>query len=167
MLLLLDDLGYRFPSSRSRPEETPLSHSACLDGGWARASAIGALCRPAFDVSWSTSSQVIGKLGLAGYFSIVWDIVRFCREQRHPRPGTRLRRRTARVCYSLGITAVDAVGMEPALRALSLAERGEWPDIDLDLPRGDRRARRDPVRLSPLRARTRARRRTDGGRGVR
>ena len=60
------------------------------------------------------------------------------------------------VCYSLGITAVDPVGMELLFERFLSEERGEWPDIDLDLPSGDRRERGDPVRLRALR-RARAR----------
>ena len=43
------------------------------------------------------------------------------------------------VCYALGITAVDPVGMELLFERFLSEERGEWPDIDLDLPSGDRR----------------------------
>ena len=43
------------------------------------------------------------------------------------------------VCYSLGITAVDPVGMELLFERFLSEERGEWPDIDLDLPSGKRR----------------------------
>ena len=45
------------------------------------------------------------------------------------------------VCYSLGITAVDPVGMELLFERFLSEERGEWPDIDLDLPSGDDRER--------------------------
>ncbi len=45
------------------------------------------------------------------------------------------------MCYSLGITAVDPVGMELLFERFLSEERGEWPDIDLDLPSGDRRER--------------------------
>ena len=43
------------------------------------------------------------------------------------------------VCYSLGITAVDPIGMELLFERFLSEERGEWPDIDLDLPSGDER----------------------------
>jgi error-prone DNA polymerase len=43
------------------------------------------------------------------------------------------------VCYSLGITAVDPIRMELLFERFLSEERGEWPDIDLDLPSGDRR----------------------------
>ena len=45
------------------------------------------------------------------------------------------------VCYTLGITAVDAVKMELLFERFLSEERGEWPDIDIDLPSGDQRER--------------------------
>ena len=45
------------------------------------------------------------------------------------------------VCYALGITAIDPVGMELLFERFLSEERGEWPDIDLDLPSGDDRER--------------------------
>ena len=81
---------------------------------------------------------LIEKLKLAGYFLIVWDLVRFCREQNILVQGRGSAANSA-VCYSLGITAVDAVGMELLFERFLSEERGEWPDIDLDLPSGDER----------------------------
>ena len=43
------------------------------------------------------------------------------------------------VCYALGITAVDPVGMDLLFERFLSEERGEWPDIDIDLPSGDQR----------------------------
>ena len=43
------------------------------------------------------------------------------------------------VCYALAITAVDPVEMDLLFERFLSEERGEWPDIDLDLPSGDRR----------------------------
>jgi error-prone DNA polymerase len=45
------------------------------------------------------------------------------------------------VCYSLEITAVDPVGMDLLFERFLSEERGEWPDIDLDLPSGEKRER--------------------------
>ena len=45
------------------------------------------------------------------------------------------------VCHALGITAIDPVGMELLFERFLSEERGEWPDIDLDLPSGDDRER--------------------------
>src|SRR5579864_2892962 len=84
--------------------------------------------------------QLIEKLELAGYFLIVWDIVRFCREQNILAQGRGSAANSA-VCYSLGITAVDPIGMELLFERFLSEQRGEWPDIDIDLPSGDQRER--------------------------
>jgi error-prone DNA polymerase len=83
---------------------------------------------------------LIEKLGLAGYFLIVWDIIRYCREQNILAQGRGSAANSA-VCYSLGITAVDPVKMELLFERFLSEERGEWPDIDIDLPSGDQRER--------------------------
>ncbi len=83
---------------------------------------------------------LIERLELEGYFLIVWDIVRFCREQGILVQGRGSAANSA-VCYSLGITAVDPVGMELLFERFLSEERGEWPDIDLDLPSGEQRER--------------------------
>ena len=83
---------------------------------------------------------LIGQLELAGYFLIVWDIVQFCR-----REGILVQGRGSAansvVCYALGLTAIDPVGMELLFERFLSAERGEWPDIDLDLPSDKHRER--------------------------
>ncbi len=84
--------------------------------------------------------SIIEKLHLEGYFLIVWDIVRFCREQNILVQGRGSAANSA-VCYALGITAVDPVKMELLFERFLTEERGEWPDIDLDLPSGDQRER--------------------------
>jgi error-prone DNA polymerase len=83
---------------------------------------------------------LIEKLNLSGYFLIVWDIVRFCSEKNILVQGRGSAANSA-VCYALGITAVDPVGMDLLFERFLSEERGEWPDIDLDLPSGDQRER--------------------------
>src|ERR1700738_3267357 len=83
---------------------------------------------------------LIEKLDLPGYFLIVWDIVRFCAEKKILVQGRGSAANSA-VCYALGITAVDPVGMGLLFERFLSEERGEWPDIDLDLPSGDQRER--------------------------
>jgi error-prone DNA polymerase len=83
---------------------------------------------------------LIEKLDLAGYFLIVWDLVQFCRRENILVQGRGSAANSA-VCYSLGITAVDPVGMDLLFERFLSEERGEWPDIDLDLPSGDQRER--------------------------
>jgi error-prone DNA polymerase len=83
---------------------------------------------------------LIEKLKLEGYFLIVWDIVRFCREHNILAQGRGSAANSA-ACYALGITSVDPVGMDLLFERFLSEERGEWPDIDLDLPSGDQRER--------------------------
>ena len=83
---------------------------------------------------------LIEKLELPGYFLIVWDIVDFCRRQNILVQGRGSAANSA-VCYALGITAIDPVEMELLFERFLSEERGEWPDIDLDLPSGDQRER--------------------------
>ena len=83
---------------------------------------------------------MIEKLKLPGYFLIVWDLIDFCRREKILVQGRGSAANSA-VCYSLGITAVDPVGMELLFERFLSEERGEMPDIDLDLPSGDQRER--------------------------
>src|SRR5258706_13630852 len=83
---------------------------------------------------------MIEKLKLPGYFLIVWDLVEFCRKNGILAQGRGSAANSA-VCYSLGITAVDPVRMELLFERFLSEERGEWPDIDIDLPSGDERER--------------------------
>jgi error-prone DNA polymerase len=83
---------------------------------------------------------LIEKLGLEGYFLIVWDIVQFCLKNNILIQGRGSAANSA-VCYALEITAVDPVKMELLFERFLSEERGEWPDIDLDLPSGDQRER--------------------------
>ena len=84
--------------------------------------------------------DVIARLQLEGYFLIVWDIVEFARRNGILCQG-RGSAANSTVCYSLGITAVDPVGMDLLFERFLSEERGEWPDIDVDLPSGNQRER--------------------------
>jgi error-prone DNA polymerase len=81
---------------------------------------------------------LIAKLGFAGYFLIVWDIIRFCQHNGFLVQG-RGSAANSVVCYTLEITAVDPIGMELLFERFLSESRGEWPDIDLDLPSGNHR----------------------------
>ncbi|MFZ1013609.1 MAG: error-prone DNA polymerase [Terracidiphilus sp.] len=82
--------------------------------------------------------KLIAKLGFAGYFLIVWDIIRTCQKNGFLVQGRGSAANSA-VCYALEITAVDPIGMELLFERFLSENRGEWPDIDLDLPSGDQR----------------------------
>ena len=81
---------------------------------------------------------LIAKLGFAGYFLIVWDIVQFCKRNDILIQGRGSAANSA-VCYALEITAIDPVGMDLLFERFLSESRGEWPDIDLDLPSEDKR----------------------------
>jgi error-prone DNA polymerase len=81
---------------------------------------------------------LIAKLGFAGYFLIVWDIVRFCKEKNILIQG-RGSAANSVVCYALEITAVDPIRMDFLFERFLSENRGEWPDIDLDLPSEEKR----------------------------
>src|SRR5213594_3379633 len=132
----LADLGYRFPEFPLAPGETPIAHLRALTYGGARDRY--RTITPAVRQQLEHELGMIERLDLAGYFLIVWDIVRFCRERRILCQGRGSAANSA-VCYALGITAVDPVGIGLLFERFLSEERGEWPDIDLDLPSGDRR----------------------------
>jgi error-prone DNA polymerase len=134
----LANLGYRFPDYPVPDGESQVSFLRRLAQVGARDR-----YRPYHDRARAQIQReldLIEKLDLAGYFLIVWDIVNFCRQQGILVQGRGSAANSA-VCYSLGITAVDPVGMELLFERFLSEERGEWPDIDLDLPSGDRRER--------------------------
>jgi error-prone DNA polymerase len=132
----LADLGYRFPDYLLPPGETPIGYLRALTEAGAR-QRYGAIT-PRVRQQLGHELAIIDKLNLAGYFLIVWDIVRFCREHHILAQGRGSAANSA-VCYSLGITAVDAVGMDLLFERFLSEERGEWPDIDIDLPSGEQR----------------------------
>jgi error-prone DNA polymerase len=82
--------------------------------------------------------DLIARLGFAGYFLIVWDIVQFCKRNDILIQGRGSAANSA-VCYALEITAIDPVGMELLFERFLSESRGEWPDIDLDLPSEEKR----------------------------
>ena len=130
------DLGYRFPDYPVPPGETQASFLRKITDVGARER-----YRPYHDRARAQIAReldLIEKLELAGYFLIVWDVVNFCRRHDILVQGRGSAANSA-VCYSLGITAVDPVGMDLLFERFLSEERGEWPDIDLDLPSGDRR----------------------------
>jgi len=80
---------------------------------------------------------MIAKADLAGYFLIVWDIVRAAGELGVLCQGRGSAANSA-VCYSLGITAVDPIGMDLLFERFMSEGRQEIPDIDVDFAHQDR-----------------------------
>ncbi|MGK3205249.1 error-prone DNA polymerase [Amycolatopsis sp. MEPSY49] len=80
---------------------------------------------------------IIEQLGFPGYFLIVWDIVRFCKDNNILCQGRGSAANSA-VCYALGITKVDSVANELLFERFLAPDRDGYPDIDLDIE-SDRR----------------------------
>src|SRR6266571_4219134 len=137
----LEDLGYEFPKYPVPRGETMASFLRKRTEEGARLRYTGKNGSPTYERARQQIERelaLIEKLKLEGYFLIVWDIIQFCRQQGILVQGRGSAANSA-VCYSLGITAVDPVGMELLFERFLSEERGEWPDIDLDLPSGDHR----------------------------
>jgi error-prone DNA polymerase len=134
----LNDLGYEFPSYPVAEGDSQIEflRRRAHEGRITRYGDANERARKQID----RELALIEKLKLAGYFLIVWDIVRFCKEKNILVQGRGSAANSA-VCYALGITAVDPVGMDLLFERFLSEERGEWPDIDLDLPSGDQRER--------------------------
>ncbi|MDQ2797998.1 MAG: PHP domain-containing protein, partial [Actinomycetota bacterium] len=81
--------------------------------------------------------EIIEELHFPGYFLVVWDIARYCRSQGILCQGRGSAANSA-VCYALQITAIDAVYYNLMFERFLAPERGEPPDIDLDIE-SDRR----------------------------
>ncbi|PYK07259.1 MAG: error-prone DNA polymerase, partial [Verrucomicrobia bacterium] len=132
----LENLGYEFP-------EYPVPAGHTMDsfvrtivwfGAQQRYAAISAKVKRQIE----EELALITKLGFPGYFLIVWDIVNFCREHNIMVQGRGSAANSA-VCYCLGITPVDPVESHLVFERFLNESRKGWPDIDLDLPSGDRR----------------------------
>ena len=132
----LENIGYEFP-------EYPVPAGHSMDsflrtivwfGAQQRYAAISARVKRQIE----EELALIIKLGFPGYFLIVWDIINFCREHNIMVQGRGSAANSA-VCYCLGITPVDPVENHLVFERFLNESRKGWPDIDLDLPSGDRR----------------------------
>ncbi|HVM02017.1 MAG TPA: error-prone DNA polymerase, partial [Acidimicrobiales bacterium] len=81
--------------------------------------------------------DMIDRLGFAGYFLVVWDIVEFCRRSGIYCQGRGSAANSA-VCYALGITNADAVALGLLFERFLSPARDGPPDIDVDIE-SDRR----------------------------
>ena len=76
--------------------------------------------------------DVIDSLGFPGYFLVVEDIVRYCRDNNILCQGRGSAANSA-VCYALGITAIDPVGNDLLFERFLSPARDGPPDIDIDI----------------------------------
>ncbi len=134
----LEELGYSFPRY---PTPTGESEDDLLERvAWAGARRRYGPLSPAVRRQLLHELGMIRRLGFAGYFLIVWDLVRWCAQEGMLVQGRGSAANSA-VCYSLGITAVDPVGSRLLFERFLSEGRKGWPDIDLDLPSGEARER--------------------------
>ncbi|MCV7123249.1 error-prone DNA polymerase [Mycobacterium lacus] len=76
--------------------------------------------------------KVIAQLAFPGYFLVVHDITRFCRENNILCQGRGSAANSA-VCYALGVTAVDPIANELLFERFLSPARDGPPDIDVDI----------------------------------
>src|SRR5438552_772477 len=134
----LENIGYEFPEYAVADGHTMNSflRTMVLFGAQQRYESITKKVKRQLEEELS----LITRLGFAGYFLIVWDIINFCRENNIMVQGRGSAANSA-VCFCLGITPVDPVSNHLVFERFLNESRKGWPDIDLDLPSGDRRER--------------------------
>jgi len=132
----LSQLPYRFPEAQLPPGRSAAEELAhrVWEGAWARYRELSPRVREQL----AKELALIEKLGLCGYFLVVHDIVRFCQSRGIMVQGRGSAANSA-VCYALSITNVDPIAYDLLFERFLSEERGEWPDIDLDLPSGEDR----------------------------
>ncbi len=130
------ELGrWRYPEFPLPAGETTESYlwKLCFDGLQRRYRRVSsrAMARLQEEIS------VVEKLGFAGYFLIVWDIVRWAGERGMPTLG-RGSAANSLISYLLGITHVDPLKHDLYFQRFLNPERLSPPDIDLDFGWKDR-----------------------------
>jgi error-prone DNA polymerase len=134
----LENIGYEFPEFLVPDGHTMNSflRTMVLFGAQQRYESISKKVKRQLE----EELALITRLRFSGYFLIVWDIVNFCRENNIMVQG-RGSAANSTVCFCLGITPVDPVSNHLVFERFLNESRKGWPDIDLDLPSGDRRER--------------------------
>ncbi|HUR16307.1 MAG TPA: PHP domain-containing protein, partial [Candidatus Limnocylindrales bacterium] len=120
---------YRFPGFPVPVEETAFSYleRLCHDGMRKRYIPL----RPAVVKQLAHELEVIERTGLAEFFLICWDIMRFCRERGIPAQG-RGSAGDSIVAYVLGITRVDPIRHRLLFERFINEGRTSYPDVDID-----------------------------------
>jgi DNA polymerase III alpha subunit len=120
---------YRFPGFPVPPEETSFSYleRLCHEGMRKRYIPL----RPQVVKQLAHELEVIERTGLAEFFLICWDIMRFCRERGIPAQG-RGSAGDSIVAYVLGITRVDPIRHNLLFERFINEGRTSYPDVDID-----------------------------------
>ncbi|HYA25766.1 MAG TPA: DNA polymerase III subunit alpha [Terriglobales bacterium] len=80
----------------------------------------------------SREISIIQQMQFSGYFLIVWDFIRYAKEQKIPVGPGRGSAAGSLVSYSLGITDLDPLQHELLFERFLNPERISMPDIDID-----------------------------------
>ncbi|MDP9320929.1 MAG: error-prone DNA polymerase [Chloroflexota bacterium] len=134
------DLDLGFGYQRLPGFAVPEGHTAfsflyvlCQDGARAKYGGM----TPAVSKQLAHELDVIHRCGLAEFFLINWDIVRFCNERRIPAQG-RGSAADSIVAYVLDITKVDPIAHDLLFERFLTEDSHTMPDIDLDIATNDR-----------------------------
>ncbi len=120
---------YRFPGFSVPSGETAFSYleTLCHSGMRSRYHPL----KPAVVKQLAHEMEVIERTGLAEFFLICWDIMRFCRERGIPAQG-RGSAGDSIVAYVLGITRVDPIRHRLLFERFINEGRTSYPDVDID-----------------------------------
>lgn len=139
----LENLGYRFPDypdTRGNPlslaEQQTMLRRFTYEGAARRYAP--RLIPSKVKGQLEHELALIGRLGFAGYFLIVREIIEFARGRGILCQGRGSAANSA-VCFCLGITAFDPVASGLLFERFLSENRENWPDIDIDFPSGDHR----------------------------
>ncbi|HVL52666.1 MAG TPA: PHP domain-containing protein, partial [Vitreimonas sp.] len=126
------DLGfeqYRFPGFPVPDGETPFSHLSelCWSGVRRRYHPV----TPAVMRQLAHELDVIDRTGLAEFFLICWDLMRFAKSRGIPAQG-RGSAADSIVAYVLGITRVDPIRHNLLFERFINEGRTAYPDVDID-----------------------------------
>jgi len=128
-----------FPTPEKKPtddyfEETTRRGFEERQKVWERRAADGTLRHSLEDYRSRLDHEmaVIKEMGFAGYFLIVWDMIRYAREQEIPVGPGRGSAAGSLVAYCLRITDIDPLQYELLFERFLNPERVTLPDIDID-----------------------------------
>jgi DNA polymerase III alpha subunit len=120
---------YRFPGFPVPEGETPFSHLSELC--WAGARRLYHPLTPAVVKRLAHELDVIERAGLAEFFLICWDLMRFAKEQGIPAQG-RGSATSSIVSYTLGISRVEPIAHNLLFERFINPGRTTYPDVDID-----------------------------------
>ncbi len=133
-------LGTRMGQGRLPGFPVPDGHTAfsflyalCQDGAREKYGRI----TPSVSKQLAHELDVVDRCGLAEFFLINWDIVRFCKERRIPAQG-RGSAADSIVAFVLDITKVDPIAHDLLFERFLTEDSRTMPDIDLDIATNDR-----------------------------